>query len=400
MVKEENKQDLIFYSLLALIVGILMYVSNTLSISYKEALNVFENSSLLTYITKVSLYIFGQNDLALRVPFILFYALSVLLMYKLTKNYFRFEKDRLITICLFMILPGVLSASLLVNSSIIVIFFTLLYIYLFRYKNDYSYILMVLLLFVDNSFAILYLAMFIYAFKNEDKKTLIFSGTFFILSLILYGFETSGKPKGYFLDTFAIYATVFSPLLFIYFVYTIYRVGIKEEKTLIWYISTTALILSLLLSFRQKIYIEDFAPYVVISLPFMIKHFFHSYRVRLDKFRIKHKIIASMVIFMLLLNASLTVVNKPLYFFLSDPTKHFAYKYHVVKELSFMLKSLNVKQVSTFDEKLQLRLKFYDIEEGTNYLLTDYKIEKENYRILNINYHGINIKSFYLYENN
>ena len=398
MIEEENNQNIIFYSLLTIIVCLLIYVANTLSISYKEALNVFENNSLLTYITNASLYIFGQNDIALRLPFIIFYTLSIILMYKLTQNYFKYKQDRLVTIILFMILPGVLSASILVNSSIIVIFFTLLYIYLFRFKKDYSYLLMIILLFIDNSFAILYLAMAFYSFNTNDRKTLIFSILFFIFSLVLYGFETVGKPKGYFLDTFAIYATVFSPFLFIYFIYAVYKVGLKGEKTLIWYISTTALLLSLVLSFRQKIYIEDFAPYVVISLPFMLKHFFHSYRVRLNQFRMKHKVIAGLVLFMLVLNATLTVINKPLYFFLSDPTKHFAYKYHIAKELSKTLKALEIKKINTFNEKLQLRLRFYGISKGNNYLLTDYKYKKDNYRVININYHGINIKKYYLYE--
>jgi hypothetical protein len=35
------------------------------------------NSSILSIITNSSTYIFGQNDLALRLPFIIFYTLSV-----------------------------------------------------------------------------------------------------------------------------------------------------------------------------------------------------------------------------------------------------------------------------------------------------------------------------------
>ena len=44
-------------------------------------------------------------------------------MYKITENYFKYQKDRYISIIVFMILPGVLSASLLVNSAIVIIFF-------------------------------------------------------------------------------------------------------------------------------------------------------------------------------------------------------------------------------------------------------------------------------------
>ena len=124
---DTNKYNYYFYSLLSALVIVLLFVSNTLSISYKEALNVFVNTSVLTYVTNTSLYIFGQNDIALRLPFIIFYILSVILMYKITDKYFTYERDRLISICIFMLLPGVLSASLLVNSAIIVTFLTLLY---------------------------------------------------------------------------------------------------------------------------------------------------------------------------------------------------------------------------------------------------------------------------------
>ena len=121
MIKEHYYKYL-FYIIFILVISILLFVSNTLSISYKEALNVFINQSMLSYITKSSIYFFGQNDFALRFPFIAFYILSVILMFLITKNYFKYEFDRLISIVLFMSLPGLLSAALLVNSAVVVTF--------------------------------------------------------------------------------------------------------------------------------------------------------------------------------------------------------------------------------------------------------------------------------------
>ena len=366
-----NKYTYYFYTFLLFLVCILLLKADiSLSISYKEALNVFVNNSILSMITKISIYIFGQNDIGLRLPFIVFYAFSVLLMYKLTENYFRYEKDRFIAICIFMILPGVLSASLLVNSAIIVTFFTLVYLYYYDKYKKHCYFLLVLFLFIDNSYAILYLALFFYSFKDQDKKLMYFSMIFFILSMYIYGFSTDGRPRGFLVDTFAVYATVFSPLLFLYFVYSIYRAGIKDERTLAWYISFTALILSIVFSFRQRIYIEDFAPYVVISLPFMLKIFFHSYRVRLKEFRGNYNIVAVLIIIMLALNVILTFVNKPLYNVLPDPTKHFVYQYHFIKELSAELKKRNINEITTLDEELALRLKFYNIRKGERYFIS------------------------------
>lgn len=366
-----NKYSYYFYTILTLLFCILIFKAETsLSISYKEALNVFVNTSVLSIITNISIYLFGQNDIALRIPFILFYVASVILMYKITHNYFKYEKDRLISIVVFMLLPGVLSASLLVNSAIIVIFCTLLYLYYFEKYKKHSYFLLLLFLLIDNSFAILYLALFFYSIKENDKKLLYFSLILFFLSMFIYGFSTDGKPRGFLIDTVAIYATIFSPILFLYFIYTTYRAGIKKEHSLSWYISMTALFLSIFISFRQRVYIEDFAPYVVIGVPLMIKTFLHSYRVRLKEFRKTYNILAILTVTMLLINVIFTLVNKPLYLILPNPTKHFVYQYHFIEELSNELKKKNINGLNSFDKELILRLKFYGLQEGDNYFIS------------------------------
>jgi hypothetical protein len=391
-----NKYKYYFYLTLLFLTFILLFkAGNSLSISYKEALNVFVNTSILSLITNTSIYLFGQNDIALRLPFILFYIFSALLMYKITENYFRYEKDRYISIIIFMTLPGVLSASLLVNSAIIVIFCTLLYLYYYQKYNKHSYFLLLIFLFIDNSFAILYLALFFYSLKNKDTKLMYLSLILFTISMYIYGFSTGGKPRGFLVDTFAIYATVFSPFLFLYFLYTIYRAWIKKEKNLIWYISITALLLSLVVSFRQRVYIEDFAPYVVIFLPFMLKTFFHAYRVRLKEFRTNYNILAGLIVVMLSINVILTFVNKPLYLVLPNPTKHFVYEYHFVKELAEELSKRGVKSITTDDEELALRLKFYNINKGDDYFLTLKNYDYPSQRI-SIKYYGKELFVAYL----
>lgn len=365
-----GKYSYYFYTLLFILVGVLILKADlSLSISYKEALNVFVNNSILTIITNTSIYFFGQNDIALRLPFILFYFFSVILMYKITENYFKYEKDRFIGILIFMMLPGVLSASLLVNSAIIVTFCTLLYVYHYNKYKTHSYILLIIFFIIDNSFAILYLALFFFSLKEKDKKLLYFSLILFVLSMYIYGFSTDGKPKGFLVDTVAIYATIFSPILFLYFIYTMYRAGIQKERSLAWYISITALLLSVIISFRQRVYIEDFAPFVVISIPLMLKTFLHSYRVRLKEFRKIYNILAILIIGMLSLNVIFTFVNKPLYILLPNQTKHFVYQYHFIKELSKELKSRNIDNLIG-DNELLLRLKFYGINQGEDYYIS------------------------------
>ena len=136
----KSKYTIYFYLILLLVVSLLFFTANySLWFSYKEALNLYYNSSILSIITNISTYFFGDNDLALRAPFVILYCLSVILMFFITKDYFKYEKDRFISVLIFMSLPGVLSASLLVNTAIIVTFFTLLYIYFYQKHKKHLY---------------------------------------------------------------------------------------------------------------------------------------------------------------------------------------------------------------------------------------------------------------------
>jgi len=344
--------------------AVLLFVANTLSISYKEALIFYEQKNLLHYLTNASTFLFGQNSIALRLPFILFYIGSVILMYQMTRNYFKTETDRLISILIFMFLPGIIGASLLVNSSIVVIFCTVLYLYIYTVTNKHNFYLLTLFLFIDNSFAILFLALFFYALQNRQNSLLVISLILFGLSMYIYGFETSGKPRSHFLDMFAIYASVFSPLILLYFIYSMYRIGIKGKKSIFWYISVTALVFSFLLSFRQKIAIEDFAPFVIVTIPMMMKLLFHSLKVRLPLFRNKHYALSYVSIFILALNVLVILFNKPLYLSLKEGRSHFAYNYHFAKEIADILKNNGIKGVVSNDKDLLLRLKYYGVGEN------------------------------------
>ncbi|WP_320034998.1 hypothetical protein ACMC56_14010 [Campylobacterota bacterium DY0563] len=394
----DNIYKYIFYSTLFVVLSILFFTVDGLSISYKEALNVYVNNSLLSIITNGSIFIFGENDYALRTPFIITYFLSVILMYKLTDNLFKKNLDRLISILIFMLLPGLLSAALLVNSAIIVTFLTIVYLYYLKVTQKHSYVLLLLFLFIDNSFAIFFLALFFYSLKKDDKKLLVISLVLFSVSMALYGFDTGGKPRGFLVDTFGIYASIFSPLLFIYFFYTIYREGVKGDRDIVWYISATSLAFSLLFSFRQRIYIEDYAPFVVIFLPYMVKNFVHSFRVRLPQFRTKHIYITIFTLAVLILNATITIFNKPLYLLLDNPKKHFAYKYNIAKELAEKLKQNNINEIESDEKDLILRLKFYGIKKGHKYFVStrdQYYFDKK----INIDYLGKTVANAYIIEN-
>ncbi len=388
-----NRYNLSFIGLILFHTIVLLFTIDSFSISYKEANIYFNDTNLLHYITNGSTYLFGQNDFALRLPFVLFYIGSSILLYLLTDDYFKSQWDRLLCLSIFMILPGVNSAALLVNESIIVIFGTLLYLYLYKLKEKEHYLLLILFLFIDNSFAILFLALFFYSLKKKDNFLLSTSLVLFGISMSMYGFEVGGRPRGYLLDTFGIYATIFSPLLFLYFFFSLYKVGLKWEKDMYWYVAMTALSLSLLFSLRQKVFIGDFAPFVVIAIPIMIKLFMHSIRVRLKEFRQKHYAMAIFTLSILILNFFIFIFNKYIYIVLNNPEKHFAYDYHIAKELALKLKDLDISNISTNNKKLALRLKFYGITKGKNYYLTLNKNNKSDNN-LNVIYHNKTIISY------
>ncbi|MBL0687573.1 MAG: glycosyltransferase family 39 protein [Sulfurospirillum sp.] len=378
---------------------LLLYGVDSLSISYKEAVILFEERSLLHYLVYFSTKLFGQNDLALRLPFIIFHIFSLVLLYKIGKLFLKRKLDRVASVALYAMLPGVNSVAVLVNSAYITIFFTLLFLYFYMYKyRKISFLVLIITLFIDNSFAILYFSLIFYSIFNKEKQLFALSLILFGFSMSLYGFDTGGKPKGYFLDALGVYATVFSLFVFLYLIYALYRILIKEEKNLLWYISFFTLVLSLILSLRQRLLVEDFIAFVVISTPLLIKVFLNSYRVRLPQHRKYHNITFGIVSIFLILNLAIIYFNKPLYHFLKEPTQHAAYKHHVVKDLVEVLKSKNINHINVEDKKLALRLKFYGIENGGTYKLMHTNSKEKESDKIDIKYYNKVVKSFYLYR--
>ena len=341
----------------------LLYAANSLSISYNEAEIFFQKHSLLGYILKLSAHFFGQNDLAVRGVMIFFHIASVVLMYKVSKFYIKLEFDRIIAVLLFVLLPGTLVSALIINNAGICITLALLCIYLFHIKKKILFSLFFCLaFFIDGDFLIFYAGFFIFALYKRKPPLAWLSAILFLLTLYFFGFETNGRPSGHFIDTFGIFAAVFSPFVFIFFVYTIYRIWVKEKKDLLWFIAICSFCFCMIVSVRQRLELEQFLPFCVIATPLMVRVFFNSYRVRLPKFRKGHKICTSLVMLFLVFNWSAIIFNQIFYIFLNDPTKHLTYKFDVAKELADKLKEAGVQDIATDDTRLALRLKFYGIK--------------------------------------
>lgn len=342
-----------------------------LSISYNEAEILRGNFSFLQLLVNSSITLFGQNDFALRSPMILLHILSAVLLYGISKNYIKVQRNRLWLLIIFILLPGVISSAIIVNSAGLILFGLFLFVYIYEnYSLKYSYLLLLFYMLADGGFAALFMGLVFYSLYKKDKKFLLFNLLMFLSSLFIYGIDTHGSPKGYFLDSIGIYAAIFSPIIFIYLFYTLYRKYLTKELDMLWFISTVALLFSLLLSFRQRVPIEYFAPYVMLSLPLVAQTFEHSYRVRLSMFRRNYRLAFIISIVLLLINSSAVFFNKYLYYVIEKPKKHFSYKMHVAKELAEELKGMGISCVET-DTKMSKRLEFYGVTKCNNYLLEE-----------------------------
>lgn len=365
-----------------------------LSISYQEANIYFNQNNFLHYILNYSTAIFGQDDFGLRVVFIATNILNLILLYFVSKQYLKRDSDTNLLLLLYILVPATISASVIVNEAIITIFCVLLFLYLYQKFDTKAIYILPLFLFIDNSFFIFYFSLFFYGLYIKNTRVIIVSLILFGFSMYMYNFDMYGKPRNYFLDTISIYATIFTPLFFIYLFYALYKVFIKEQKNIIWFISFIPLIFSLLLSFRQKIYVEDFAPYILIGIVLSVRVFYTSYRGRLEQFRKKIKIMLFIVMGFMFLNFFIISTNKFLYHFIQIPTKHFAYNHHIAKDLANELKALNIQAIHTDNKKLALRLKFYGIENSTTTFLS--KKQNDNAQKVSIRYINKDVEVYYV----
>jgi len=361
----------ILFLLLGIDAFVLFSQTSQLSISKYEASLLYGDFSFLQSIIKTSLYFFGQNGFALRLPMIVMHISSAIFLYAISDKYIKDEKNRLWLVLIFILLPGVISSAILVDSAGLLIFGLLLFIFTYeKLPLKYSYFLLCSYVFIDGGFLYLFLAMFLFALYTDKKRFYIFNFIAFFSSMFLYGLNTKGSPEGHFLDAIGIYSAIFTPIIFIYLFYVLYRRYLTKEINILWFISSTAVVISLLLSFRQNVKIEHFAPYLIVALPLGVEIFAHSYRVRLKNFRKKYKTVFIVSLIFLLINSFLVFFNKELYLILQNPKKHFAYKMHIAKELATQLKDMDIYCVDT-NSNMSKRLQFYGVTKCSRNILTE-----------------------------
>ncbi len=365
---------------------ILFFQTSQISISYKEASLLYDSSSFLSILINSSLKLFGENDFALRIVMIVFHLLSAILMYLLSEKYITQDRNRVWLVLVFILLPGNVSAAIVVNNAGLVIFGLLLFAYL---SDKIPEIMLNILLFfysiIDISFAYLFLGLALYYIHEKKLYSFLYMIGLYLLTSYLYGFKIAGVPTGHFLDAIGVYSAIFTPIIFIYLVYALYRRYLTSKVDILWYISTTALLLSLALSFRQRVALEYFAPYLMLAFPLVAQSFISSYRVRLRMFRTSYRLAFIFSFILLVLNTLVVFFNKELYIVLENPKRHFAYDMHVAKELSDILKARGIECVST-DKEMQKRLRFYHIQQCREYRLESWDLNTKEPTNVTVSY--------------
>ncbi|SFZ97677.1 Arginine/ornithine antiporter ArcD [hydrothermal vent metagenome] len=340
----------------------IMYLAVTTPITPHEAKTLYSGNNIVSYFMQLG-QSFVPGFLGMRIFFILFGSLSILFFYEFSKMYFSKMQDAYLSTFIFMILPGIITGVTLANISIIALPLVLLFVLLYE-KNHFlllPFIMLALFLIQDES-VIFFIALFFYGVSHNDKKLFLTSGGFLLAFIYMAkGIEIGGIPSGHFIEIFGLYAVVLSPLVFLYFFYTMYRILLREKKTLLWYISFTALAFSLLLSIRQRIDIADFAPYVTIAIVLMIDIFNRSIRVRLPVFQKRYKLGFNLVIGSLIISALIIVFHYSIFKILKEPNEKFkdnVYKpYYLAKELKS--KDITCYNVTNIHEQYQLQ--YYNI---------------------------------------
>lgn len=350
------------------ILALFIFATAVFYLSYSTPISPHEAKIFYTSQDVVGTLMRWGSDLVpgffgLRLFYLLSGFLTIGLFYILSRRYFATYEDAYLSTFIFMFLPGILTATVLVNVAIIVLPLVLLFVIL--YEKGHFFVLpfiMFVLFSIHETSIIFFVALLLYGVMYKDIKLSISSLAFLIAFLYFSkGIEIGGRPTGHFAEIFGLYATIFSPLLFLYFVYAMYRILLRGQKTLLWYISFTALAFSLLLSIRQRVYITDFAPYVMIAIVLMLDVFNHSVRVRLPQFQKRYKRAFYLVIIFLCLTVWAIVFHKMLYYVTPDPSKHFADRIYAPY---FLAKELKMEGENCFDGdygRYRYQLKYYEI---------------------------------------
>ena len=351
-----------FYSFTLFYLVALYYLATTLPIGPAEARDYYTNKEVLGQLMHLCDGWFS-NTLDFRLPFLLFGVLNLLLFLVMSHFYLKEQELSYLATTIFALLPGIIASAVIANIAVVVISLVLGFIIAYHKKwIVVQYLLMVLLLFIHDASVIFFIAVAIYAAFRRDMK--LFYVTIFLAAMALFyfnGLDLGGKPKGRFLELFGLYAALFSPFIFFYFFFALYRIWIQEKKDLLWYIAFSSFIISILLSIRQQVIMTDFAPYVIVAVVLMIVVYNRILNIRLPMFQRGYRLGYKIVLTSLILSSLIVIFHKAFFYFMPDKSKHFAYSFYYPYWITLELAEIGQNCYTTKNQKMQYQLKYYGV---------------------------------------
>lgn len=341
----------------------LIYLASNLPIGTHEAVVFYTDETILKRLTHVAEGWFA-NSLDFRLPFVCLGLVNIFLFFVMSQQYFSTKEEAYLSSTIFALLPGIITSAVLVNIAVLVISFLLLFLIAYAKKLRYlQAISAMVLLYVHDASIIFFISLAIFSAFKRDRVLFIFSVLLISISFLYFdNVKVEGVPKGGFLELFSLYMALFSPLVFIYFFYALYRICLREKKDILWYVAFSSFMISILLSLRQQVIMTDFAPYVIVAVVLMILMYQQTVNVRLVQFQKKYIIGFRIVITSLVFSALIIFLQKPIFRLYNDKTKHFTYAFYEPYWQSMELREIGQNCYTAKNTKVQFQLKYYGIE--------------------------------------
>jgi len=342
---------------------IIFILALTTPISVSESnLYYSEIQTPTTYLMHYSQQIFGF-EFGFRGLFILISFVSGRLFYLISKHFFRNRKDRLMSLFIYLMLPGTIAESVLVSDAILISLLLSLFIVGYLKRND---ILIVASLgaigFVHWSSLEFYLIIAVYTLFRKEYKVMVYALVAIVAYLMLGGDVPALTHHSSMSKLLTIYATVFSPLFFVYFFFAGYRALLVGDRDIIWAVSFMSLVLSFVMSVSTKIRVEDFSPYLMTGVIVALRAYHRSSRVRLKRFRKSYEITFSVIISMLVLSSMIIILHQPIYRLLGKDVVTAVSPMYKPYDESNMLKTKGKDCVYNMKKRAENQFRYYGLE--------------------------------------
>ncbi|WP_457602284.1 hypothetical protein [Nitratifractor sp.] len=250
--------------------------------------------------------------------------INAYLYWRIVRSYFARRDDARFAFVIYLLLPGVIASGVLLNEATYALTAVLFFLLAYRRDNLLLLQILALLMLLPSPTATFsfYGMLALYGYRKEKRRIMWLGFLFLLLCVGVGNYDFRGRPQGHFLELMGVYAALFSPLFFVYYFYSLYRVSLEGPRDIYWTVASGALVISILLSVRQQVLIVDFSPYLLAGAMIPVAVYLRSLRVRIRRFQRAYRLAGGVVIFSMLLSALLLFLHRPLYEVLGKP-RHF-----------------------------------------------------------------------------